>query len=72
MEELWHLQNGAAVELISPIEILEPDEEVMALADTPQEALKLAESYDKGNIQPDNHMWESRVFSGNIVCLKEA
>jgi hypothetical protein len=55
---------------IEKVDNADPDingtERILALADSPASALRAATLYDRGELQPDNHVWNGQV----IVALR--
>lgn len=66
MTKLFRISEGAAVEVPEWMDEDNPTEVVYALAKDTDQALALAESYDRGEIMPDNAQWQGDT----IVALQ--
>ena len=61
-----YLINQGEAKQVAYIPEVDGAESILALADSPASALRAATLYDRGELQPDNHVWNGQA----IVALR--
>jgi len=63
---LYMIQSGDVTRVVDDLPEIDGTERILALADSPASALWAATLYDRGELQPDNHVWNGET----IVALR--